>query len=131
MFLFSRLRQTHAACAATDTAGDCGKASPPEKKTCGKISFQNTKSGAGELVLLLGFRAKAHLKGRFRNFLQPIIIAVWCFRLPFSFCCPFVYDMVKALCCYAGVLDGVLQKGLDALSTKWSRCSAATRRCLT
>ena len=41
------------------------KNTPPEKKPWGTISFQNTKSGAGEQFTLLGFRAKAHLKGVF------------------------------------------------------------------
>ena len=36
---------------------------PPEKKTLGKISFQSTKSGAGEQFLLQDCMAKAPIKG--------------------------------------------------------------------
>ena len=35
------------------------KNTPPEKKTRGKISFKNTKSGAGEQFLLQDCKAKA------------------------------------------------------------------------
>ena len=43
--------------------GVCLKDTPPERRTRRFISFQNTKSGAGEQYLLLCCRAKAHLKG--------------------------------------------------------------------
>ena len=43
--------------------GVCGKSTPPEKTTLGKMSFQSTKSGAGEQFLLQDCRAKAHVKG--------------------------------------------------------------------
>ena len=33
---------------------------PPEKKTREDIGFENTRSGAGEQLLLLGFRARAY-----------------------------------------------------------------------
>ena len=41
----------------------CEKNTPPEKRTLGKFSLQNTKSGAGEQLLLLGYVAKARAKG--------------------------------------------------------------------
>ena len=43
----------------------CGKKTPPEKKTIGKISLQSTKSGAGEQLLPLDCKARAHLEGMF------------------------------------------------------------------
>ena len=43
----------------------CEKNTPPEKKTCGKSSFQSTKSGAGEQFLPLDCFAKARAKGFF------------------------------------------------------------------
>ena len=39
--------------------GVCDKNTPPEKKTCGKLSFKHTKSEAGEQFLLLCCKAKA------------------------------------------------------------------------
>ena len=39
------------------------KNTPPEKNTCGEISFQSTKSGGGKEFLLLDRRAKARAKG--------------------------------------------------------------------
>ena len=39
--------------------GVCEKNIPPDRKTCGKTSLKNTKSGAGEQFLLLDCRAKA------------------------------------------------------------------------
>ena len=44
-------------------SGVCEKNTPPEKNTCGKISFQSTKSGAGEQFLLQDCRARACAKG--------------------------------------------------------------------
>ena len=38
------------------------KNTPPDEKTHGKISFQSTKSGAGEQFLLQDRRAKADTK---------------------------------------------------------------------
>ena len=43
--------------------GVCAKNTPPDEKTCGNISLQNTKSGAGEQFLLLCCGAKARSKG--------------------------------------------------------------------
>ena len=39
------------------------KHTPPDKKTGWKFSFENTKSGAGLQLLLLGRMAKARAKG--------------------------------------------------------------------
>ena len=43
--------------------GVCEKNTAPEKKACGKISFQSNKSGAGQQLLLQDCRAKARTKG--------------------------------------------------------------------
>ena len=47
------------------TTAVCEKNTPLDKKTGWKISFENTKSGAGLQLLLLGRVAKAHGKGVF------------------------------------------------------------------
>ena len=39
--------------------GVCENNTPPERRTDGKISFQSTKSGAGEQLLLQDCMAKA------------------------------------------------------------------------
>ena len=39
--------------------------SPPEKKTCGELMIQSTKSGGGAQFLLLDCMAKAPVKGSF------------------------------------------------------------------
>ena len=47
----------------TTVTGVCEKHIPPEKKTGWKFSFENTESGAGLQLLLLGRMAKARVKG--------------------------------------------------------------------
>ena len=42
--------------------GVCKKRTPPEKKTHGRISFESTKSGGEEQLMLLGCLAKACVK---------------------------------------------------------------------
>ena len=39
----------------------CEKNTPPKKKTLGTIGSSNTKSGAGEQIMLLSCRAKARV----------------------------------------------------------------------
>ena len=43
--------------------GVCERSTPPDKKTGWTISLESIKSGAGEELLLLSCRAKAHVKG--------------------------------------------------------------------
>ena len=45
--------------------GVCEKSTPPEKKTCGKLSLENTESGAGEQFLPRDCLAKARATGVF------------------------------------------------------------------
>ena len=43
--------------------GVCEKNTPPEKKTCGKITFRSIQSGAGEQFLPQDCRARTRRKG--------------------------------------------------------------------